>query len=85
MYDEWASLAAASSRPACGSARCCVGTWPAGGLVRLSVAAPVSVTLDDAVGPQPLDLARKSERLLAENAAFVPARHHDDADIENLG
>lgn len=43
------------------------------------------MTLDDVVGPQPLDLARKSARLLAENAALVLARHRDDARIDNLG
>jgi hypothetical protein len=34
---------------------------------------------------QPLDLKRNAGRLLAENAALVPAQAATDADIVNLG
>jgi hypothetical protein len=55
----------------------------AGGSVALAIATEATVWLDGL--EQPLNLARKAGRLLAENAALVLAQVTGDADIENLG
>lgn len=54
----------------------------AGGRVELAVALDVDITSDGV--PQPLDLSRKSSRLLAESAALVLAQLAGDAELENL-
>jgi len=54
-----------------------------GGSVALAIATQATVWLEGVEGP--LNLARKTGRLLAENAALVLAQATDDADIANLG
>lgn len=56
----------------------------ASGGVRLAIATEAQVVLDGAGGPQPLDLAQKPSRLLAESAELVVARAGGAVDIENL-
>jgi hypothetical protein len=55
----------------------------AGGTVTLAVATAATLWLSEV--EQPLDLKRNAGRLLAENAALVPAQAATDADIVNLG
>jgi hypothetical protein len=54
-----------------------------GGSVQLVIATTVDVQLNGQP-PQPLELAHKASRLLAENAALVHARATEDVDFVNL-
>lgn len=55
-----------------------------GGVVELAIATEARCSLNGR-SPAALDLTGKAGRLLAENAALVPAQISNDADIENLG
>lgn len=55
-----------------------------GGVVRLAIATEAKVTIEAAGTTQPLDLARKASRVLAENAAIVFAQLRGMVEMENL-